>query len=256
MLNKIVRTFSGMVAILAASILVANRANSEPLPTPATITMQVDWPGFLSRHDMIWESLPSHFDYGAFLGNGMLGTTIYQDGQSRLRFEMGRSDVTEHRRDNARLPIGGLVLTTAGKIQSGTMRVELWNAEVRGTLKTDRGEIGFRGFIHTQEMALLLDLEPTAGETEAKLAWEPAVCQDKRNLSRFKDPPNPPALTEIIAGQSVCVQPRFAGGEFATAWTEKPLEKGRRIFLSIPDSFPGGTPRTEVAAPGIGRAHV
>ena len=247
--NKIVRTFSGMVAILAAAILVANRANSEPLPTPASaVTMQVDWPGFLARHDLVWDALPTHFDYGAFLGNGMLGATIYQDGPNRLRFEMGRSDVTEHRRDNARLPIGGLVLTTVGKIQSGTMRVELWNAEVRGTLKTDRGEIGFRGFIHTQEMALIIDLEPGGGETEAKLAWEPAVCQDKRNLSRFKDPPNPPSLTEIIAGQSVCVQPRFAGGEFATAWTEKPLEKGRRIFLSIADSFPGGTARNQVAA--------
>ena len=78
------------------------------------IKVEVDWPAFMGRHDLIWDALPANFDYGAFLGNGMLGSTIYQDGSDRLRWEMGRSDVTEHRRDNARLPIGGLVLTTVG----------------------------------------------------------------------------------------------------------------------------------------------
>jgi hypothetical protein len=286
--NSMQKRLGALAGLLVFAFLISSCATTKPAAATSAVTVQVDWPKFLARHDLVWESLPTHFDYGAFLGNGMLGATIYQDGPNRLRFEMGRSDVTEHRRDNARLPIGGLVLTTAGKIQGGTMRMDLWNAEVRGTVKTDQGEIGFRGFIHTREMALLLDLEPTDGEKEAKLAWEPAACQDHRNASRFKDPPNPPSLTEMVLylpetaiqkqfaeghptewvtsvpmpdggeilvkgpnpldGLPACIQPRFAGGEFATAWTETPQGEGRRIILSIADSFPDKTARYQAVA--------
>ena len=128
-----------LLSTVAAITLVA-AASAAPSRTDAAVQTQIDWPAFIARQDMVWDSLPKNFDCGAFLGNGMLGATIYQDGDNRLRFEMGRSDVTEHRRDNARLPIGGLVLKTVGKIQSGTMRLELWNAEVRGTVKSLAGE--------------------------------------------------------------------------------------------------------------------
>ncbi len=210
---------------------------------------KVDWPSFLARHDLVFETLPTHFDYGAFLGNGLLGTMIFRDGDNRLRFEIGRADVTEHRRDNARLPIGGLVLETVGKIQDGTMRLDLWNAEVRGNVTTDKGTLQFRAFIHTDVMALLLDLETSDGEKAAKFVWVPGHGQDKRKQQRFKeDPPNPPAKTETIDGLPVCIQPRYAGGEFATTWKEITTPKGRRVILSVADSFPANTARQEVVA--------
>ncbi|MBM3861319.1 MAG: discoidin domain-containing protein [Verrucomicrobia bacterium] len=246
--------------ILAALLIVAFETNAA---TP--LADKVDWPAFMARQDLVFETLPTHFDYGAFLGNGLLGAMIYRDGDNRLRFEMGRSDVTEHRRDNARLPIGGLVLETIGKIQDGTMRLDLWNAEVRGTVTTDKGTLQFRAFIHTDVMALLLDLETSDGEKAAKFVWVPGHGQDKRNRERFKeDPPNPPATTETIDGLPVCVQPRHAGGEFATAWKEcgaglqpardtkmagfKPAPHCRRVILSVADSFPGNAARREVVA--------
>jgi hypothetical protein len=131
--------FAGLMIMAAVPCVGQIQATSRP-----QIKVNVDWPQFMGRHDLTWDAMPDNFDYGAFLGNGMLGTTIYQDGPNRLRWEMGRSDVTEHRRDNARLPIGGLILTTVGTIQSGTMRMDLWNAEVRGTVRTDKGNITFR----------------------------------------------------------------------------------------------------------------
>ena len=173
---------------------------------------------------------------------------IHQDGPQRLRWEMGRSDVTEHRRDNARLPIGGLVLTTVGKIQGGTMRMDLWNAEVRGSVTTDKGTITFRSFIHTHEMVLLTDLSCTDGEGAANLAWEARPCVDHRNVKRFEDPPNPPASTDTVNGVNLCTQARYAGGEYATAWKESPLGDGRRVILSIADSIPGTTAGTEAVA--------
>jgi hypothetical protein len=212
------------------------------------VTDRVDWPAFLARHDLVWETLPTKFDYGAFLGNGLLGTMIYRDGDNRLRFEMGRADVTEHRRDNNRLPIGGLVLETVGKIQDGTLRLDLWNAEVRGTVTTDKGTLRFDTYIHADLMTMVLDLETSAGEQGARFAWEPGHGQDKRNQQKFKDPPNPPATAETIDGLPVCVQPRYAGGEFATAWKELATPRNRRVYLSIADSFPGNSARREVVA--------
>ena len=67
--------------------------------TTSLVEDRVDWAAFLGRHDLLWETLPAQFDHGAFLGNGLLGAMLYRDGPKRLRWEMGRADVTEHRRE-------------------------------------------------------------------------------------------------------------------------------------------------------------
>jgi len=236
---------SAGLAIIGAGF--AGLAHADPAPE-SPVKIEIDWPAFMERHDLVWDALPTKFDYGAFLGNGMLGSIIHQDGPQRLRWEMGRSDVTEHRRDNARLPIGGLVLTTVGEIKSGTMRMDLWNAEVRGTVTTDKGTITFRSFIHTHEMALVTDLAFTGEEKDASLAWEARPCIDQRNSKRFDDPPNPPAETKTVNELTICTQPRFAGGEFATAWKSTPLGEGHRVILNIADSFPKKSASAEATA--------
>ncbi len=229
----------------AAGVSFADTTGS---PSRSSVTVDVDWAEYIGRHDLIWEALPEHFDYGAFLGNGMLGTTLYQDGPKRLRWEMGRSDVTEHRRDNARLPIGGLVLTTRGVIGESVMRMDLWNGEVRGKVTTDKGSIVFRSFIHADDMVMITDLQETGEERGASFAWEAQPCVDHRNVNRFEDPPNPPPYTKEINGMALCVQPRYAGGEYATAWKEMDLNQGRRIVISIADSFPENTAAQQAAA--------
>ena len=211
------------------------------------VDVRVDWPSFLTRQDLIWDALPAQFDDGAFLGNGLMGATIYRDGDNRFRWEMGRADVTEHRRDNARLPIGGLVLTTVGKIQGGTLRLDLWNAEVRGEFRTDKGTIGFRSIIHTQEMALFTDLETTGDEKGAKFTWEARPAIDRANNYPAAQA-NPAPRKKTLDGIELCEQLRFAGGGYATAWSETATEKGRRVVCSIADTFPGNTAGTEAVA--------
>jgi len=214
------------------------------------VDVRVDWPTFLERQDLVWEKLPAKFDHGAFLGNGMMGATIHQDGPNRFRWEMGRADVTEHRRDNARLPIGGLVLATAGAIQDGTMRLDIRNAEVRGKITTDTGAIAFRSFIHTSEMVMLTDIEATGGEKGpdgAKLAWEARPAIDTVNKYP-KDQVNPPSETKTADGVTVCVQRRYAGGSFATAWAEATTDGRRRIVVSIADTFPEDTSELQAVA--------
>jgi alpha-L-fucosidase 2 len=241
-----------LLKIACASLVVSATsfvAHAHAAPTPASlIKTEIDWPAFMGRHDLIWDAMPTEFDYGAFLGNGMLGAVVHQDGPNRLRWEMGRSDVTAHRRDNARMPIGGLVLTTVGKIREGTMRMDLWNAEVRGTVTTDKGSVTFRSFIHTHEMALITDVSFTGGEEQASFAWEARPFVDPRNGNRFKDPADPAATTDTVNRVSVSTQARFAGGEFASAWKETPLGAGRRVLLSIADSFPEKTATANAVA--------
>jgi hypothetical protein len=243
-LARIGRWLWAAVAVtpLAAAITLVTASLAAAGEQESVVQSQVEWPGFIARHDMIWDTLPGDFDCGAFLGNGMLGATIYQDGGNRLRFEMGRADVTEHRRDNARLPIGGLVLTTTGKIESGTMRLDLWNAEVRGSIKTDKGSVTFHCFIHSSKMVMVADMETAAGENAA-WSWDARPCVDRAPGKFAGDPPNPPNRLETDGKVSVCVQPRAAGGEFATAWTEVPNPNGQFhiVALSIADSFPGNS---------------
>ena len=218
----------------------------------------MDWPAFLGRHDPVWEVLPAKFDHGAFLGNGLLGTTVYTDGPDRLRFELGRSDVTDHRRDNGRLPIGGMVLKTAGAIQSGTLRMDLWNAEIRGEMVTDKGRIRFRAVDHADEMALLVDLETEGGEQAATFVWEPEKSEVFRDeMKKVNGEMNPPPETGTDGETGFCVQRRAAGGAYATAWQVQGSHPKRRLTLTVADSFPGltakatalGTARRVAATP-------
>ncbi|MCY2996189.1 MAG: discoidin domain-containing protein [Planctomycetota bacterium] len=119
---------------------------------------------------------------------------------------------------------------------------------MRGTVTTDKGTLQFRTLIHTDVMAMILELETSDGEKDAKFVWQAGHGQDTRNQQKFKDPPNPPATTETIDGLPVCIQPRHACGEFATAWKEIATPKGRRVYLSIADSFPGDSARRDVVA--------
>src|SRR5688572_25053546 len=114
----------------------------------------VDWAAFLSRHDLVWTKVPSRWEDGAWLGNGLLGVMVYSEASSGLSWQLGRSDVTQHadRPDpllaRGRLPIGRLVLETAGEIRGIDARLDLWNAELAGTLTTDRGSLRFSSVVH------------------------------------------------------------------------------------------------------------
>ncbi len=61
-----------MGAALLTGYLGTQRLNAKDCDpyTEANVKVNVDWPEFIARHDMIWDNLPTHFDYGAFLGNG------------------------------------------------------------------------------------------------------------------------------------------------------------------------------------------
>ncbi len=52
----------------------------------AEVEDRIEWPAFLARHDMVWESVPKVWHEGAFLGNGLLGAMIYSEGPNALQW--------------------------------------------------------------------------------------------------------------------------------------------------------------------------
>ena len=61
------------------------------LTVRAQVANAVDWPKFLSQHDMIWEVLPLQWNEGAFTGNGQVGMMIYATlKDNRIDFHIGR----------------------------------------------------------------------------------------------------------------------------------------------------------------------
>ena len=230
------------------------------------LLMQIDWKKFLSRHDLVWERMPENWREASFLGNGMIGTMIYKGKGNFLRLDVGRSDVQDHRDasygtsmfSRPRLPVGYFALETVGKIQGGTMRLDLWNAETRGRVTTDKGCIDFRTIVHTDEMVIIVELEPSEGERGCRWRWHAAKADSPRQIYGLKHneiwramkdyKSNPSDRLEKIGAIDVCVQPLLVGGQTATAWQEVKQAQSRTLLVSIAHSWPKETAKSKAAA--------
>ena len=239
-------------AVLLEFLLLMGSFVSPPLK--AQLVDRVDWGKFLAREDMLWQSLPGRFESAAFTGNGQMGAMILTgDAGQALKWQMGRSDVVFNKQ---RIPIGDLVLQPAGKIFQGNMRLDLWNAEARGSLKTDKGEIRFRAFTHSGQMVNIFELTVAGGEKPAWL-WRPGIAANPRKLYR-KEPlttadQNVPPVRSHDGDVEVSFQPLKPSGGHATAWKIVPSEKDNNtsvVYASV------GFGRDEAAAKAEAVANV
>jgi hypothetical protein len=121
---------------------------------------------------------------------------------------MGRGDVAA----------GDLVMVPVGKIKGGTMRLDLWDAEVTGTVETDKGEIRFTAYTHARRPVEVVDIRPTEGERGCTVDFRPA--------SR---------AVAGVSGDSRTMSWRLAsGGEGAAAWFVNHEAGPRRtVYLSV-----------------------
>ncbi|MCX6925317.1 MAG: hypothetical protein NT154_19215, partial [Verrucomicrobia bacterium] len=224
--------------------------------------------------DGVWERLPGRYQDAPFVGNGLLGTIVFLDDQqtNSLRFEIGRSDVFDHRDrtfippdtrpDNlweyCRLPIGQVLLTPKGHIQSGTMRLDLWNAELRGTLTTDLGEIHWRTLAASEHEVIVIEMETSAGERECALSFRPqrgdSPSQCRGMMGAPKYVPNPEPVSGGRDGCDVSIQPLLAGGNYVTAWkASKAAPNRNRWVLSVGNATPYGN-ATRAAVTSVNQA--
>lgn len=251
------------------TLFVALTAAVRSADSPGPVRDQVDWPVFLTRHDLVWEQLPRQWNEGAFAGNGNMGFVAYADLDANcLVFHLGRMDVTDHRKapddktsmdvngtsvmfDFPRLDIGRMMLRPAGVITGGTMRQDLWNAEVTGTITTDLGELKFRALTLRDNMVTVVEVTSTEDTAEGKPAearWEflpgnpssPRAITSPDQAQKIGYEPNPPPEIQKLDGVSVCVTSLLAGGDFATAWLEQTSSEGREsvLYLSTANEIP------------------
>jgi hypothetical protein len=230
---------------------------------------RIDWPGFMRQHDLVFDKLPRNWREAPHFGNAMVGSMLYQAGDA-IELQIFRADVQDHRDDTygwtaysrPRLVIGHFLLRPVGKLTGCRWRKDLWNAELTGTITTDKGEIGIRHFVHADDMAIVTALTPSAGERECSWTWHPAPAKTTRSgyptgeagiegfaksygkhyadtLKVYK--PNPPGRMEEKGGVSVWAQDLLAGGQYATAWSERTEGQRRTHIVSIANSFPQST---------------
>lgn len=259
------------LGLLAAVVLSASTAvaTAQSVLEPA-----IDWESFLGRHDPLWDRMPTRWFDAPFLGNGMLGTLVRQVGEREVRWDVGNSSVHDHREpddysvrspeilNRGRLPIGHFLLRTAGTITGASIRLDLWNAEARGTLETEKGSIEWRTLVHADDMAFLVEWTPTAGEAAARFEFVPEKAESTRfttNRSRLTEefvaayPPNPAPVVEKLEDGGLCEQDLVAGGRTTTAWSEQRDGERRLLWVTCQHSHPGSE-ATERARAALGRA--
>ena len=96
---------SAMRTAISLAILVVLASS---VARAAEVKADIDWPQFMARHDLVWNSVPSKWGEGAFTGNGLLGLMMYAtDDGNGLRFRVGRTDVMIQEKQAYRVPIGG-----------------------------------------------------------------------------------------------------------------------------------------------------
>ena len=218
----------------------------------------VDWAEFLSRHDLKWSRLSTDWYSGAFIGNGELGAMIYQENEYSLRWDIGRSDVTDHRDypdaewGKSRLPIGKMVLKAQWPIIKATMQLDLWNAEARGIITTEKGTISWRSFVATNPEIIITELKETGTERAQwdfipevsktpipRFTWAPPL--DKSLITEYKA--NPPVRQEVIKEIETAQQALTVGGGYTTAWkvAESKESRTKTLFVTVGYTHPENT---------------
>jgi len=231
----------------------------------ATIN-DIDWPDLLSRHDMRFTELPRGWRTAPHCGNAMVGSMLHRMGDA-IGLQIFRADVHDHRDQThgwtaysrPRLMIGHFELHTAGRLIGCDWRVNLWNAELTGVIRTDRGEIQMRHFTHAIDMAIVTELTPSRGEADFTWTWHPAPARTTRPgyptdgaarqqyAARYGEQhidqlqpwtPNPRGRLEARGRVNVWFQDLLAGGQYASAWAELYEQSTRTLTVSIANRYP------------------
>ena len=216
----------------------------------------VPWNDELAMHDLVWKKLPTSWKEAPFLGNGEQGTMMYRTDQRTLRWDVGNSAAHDHRLpseddfseknvevlNRGRLFIGHLRVRFPEKLQGGSSRLSLWNAEASGEVQSDGGQARWTTVVHASAPVMRFELTATGDLAPAKFVY---VVEEARNpravrSKALRTPANPPpVLTKHDDGAQTAVHNLHAGGQTAVAWYESKSSGRTRLWLSVMHSFPG-----------------
>ncbi len=226
--------------------------------TQAQNNENIDWKAFIAEQDLYWEVLPKLWDEAPFVGNGQMGSMLFKQDDHNLVIQIGRGDVQEHRDvtgieaannvlpDASRVPVGYFTLKTLGNLIDCKLRLNLWDAEISGTIRTDKGKLEIQAFLHSEKNLLVYKVNADEAEEGFSFHWHseeafcPRVKGKRENGGNYREPydGNPIPIIEELDAYSVCTQDMKAGGQTATAWTILGGGKSKTLFASVEHTFP------------------
>lgn len=240
--------------------------------TAPLVRYNPDFAAFLKPKNMVWQKAPTAWDDAPFLGNGQIGMQIMRNGKDErsLRIEVARMDAQEHIpydeqiHNNAwayrryRLPIGHFTLTSAEPVTGWNLELDLYNAELTGTLSTAKGSVNLRAYAHATEDILVVELEPKDGQPIPELTWNgyqdvsPRTASWAKDTGKKEEPgaePGPPGRKLSKPGQvNVWEQALRPSGQASTAWKTVSNGNGKTtLYISIRHSFPKNTATDDAA---------
>lgn len=205
-----------------------------------------DWTNYMRNNRLYWDSLGTDFYDGIIAGNGRVGLNMYRENAKAIRFDIGRSDVTDQRPhypdsmftqqlvSHPRLPIGKMVIRTENAITGASIFLDLYNAEARGVVKTTKGTIEVYFLVPKGEEIIHIELgeqgtEKIICEWTGEKAMTPRISYGRVKAEEYGYEPNPDFTLKDSAGYGICYQPLLANGEFATVWTHA-LQQGKHVI--------------------------
>lgn len=231
-----------------------------------------DWEGVLRKNDLVWENgIGDVWGNSAFIANGLTGASIYRMPGSDwiLRWELGRTDVAaEYHTPEIdwqipRVPIGNIMMKPSGTVVQAGMRLDIWNAEARGTIETQEGSIEWRSFIERESNVVVVETTSTGEEQGLvlDLAEEWAISgriahtgTDTSEIDPAHLPPKPYRVQ--VDGFTVVIQPLVKHGAHATAFVNSKSDKvGSSLFLlSVGKAYEAEKGREENVARAVRQA--
>jgi hypothetical protein len=165
-----------------------------------------------------------------------------------VRFTVQHAEVQDHRPQFGsafgvcRLPVGHLTLEPAGKITKVDLRLDLWDAELTGSITTDAGKLTVRAYLHTRRSELVVAVTPSGGE-RVRWVFHPAKAISPAAASKPLPEgyrANPAHTTKTTGDVKQVIQTLLAGGQTATAYREiAGAAAGERVlYLNVAHSFP------------------
>ena len=153
--------------------------------------------------------------------------------------------------DRCRLEIGHFELETVGTILTGTMRINLFDANITGTLETTEGTVSFTTLTFSSEHLFLIDIHTTGMEKDLRLEYiaELGICNGRYQPDEYVKNPEPECSVKhtSIRSYQVCQHRLLAGGDYAEAYVLNREGQHISLFATIDNSIPANQPRPMAA---------
>lgn len=248
---KLKAIYISLLSLLVQPVCLVSAAEKES----PSLEVNIDWPQFMSKQDMIWDMLPQAWHEAPFLGNGTLGLMVwYEPELNAIRLETGNSLVHDHRPEkglfgNPRLLTGHFLLQPQGKITGGTIRLDLWNAEMKAEIQTTQGSFQLEAMVNATTPVIQTRWKLQQKES-ISLKWIPASADSPRYQygltpagSWMKMPEtykkNPPAQVKFSINGGTSLQELPAGGETAVYWQTDSAAEWHNLWINLTHTYPG-----------------